>query len=99
MMMDKDFSIEIIYHGRSGEIRYREAAGGIIFYWEFGGGRCVAILYGPSAKEWDAAYPWAQGRREIIFRRVGEYVRDEKARQCGLEYDFENSWISIISTD
>ncbi|MBN2086661.1 MAG: hypothetical protein JW748_15715 [Anaerolineales bacterium] len=97
--MDREYSIGIIHKGRSGEIIYREDGGRIVLCWEFGGGRCVAILYGPSHKDWDAAYPWARGRREMIYRRVGEYVRGEKARRCLLQYDFINSWIEIISPD
>jgi hypothetical protein len=97
--MGQEYAIEITQKGRSGEIIYGEEGGKISFYWEFGGGRCVAILYGPSEQEWTAAHPWARGRREAIFRRVGEYVVREKAGGCTPEYDLQNSWINILSPD
>jgi hypothetical protein len=95
----KGYSVEIITRGRCGDILYREDGGQIVFSWEFGGGNVVAIIYGPSEKEWIAACPWAKGRREMIFRRVGQHVIFEKAHRCTPVYDFQNSWIDIVSPD
>ncbi len=97
--MAKGYSVEIVTRGRCGDILYREDGGLTVFSWEFGGGNVVAIIYGPSAEEWIAACPWAKGRREMIFRRVGRYVVRERAHRCTPVFDFENSWINIVSPD
>ena len=38
------WSIEIKSTGRSGTVEYREEAGSLSFYWEFGGGDAVASI-------------------------------------------------------
>ena len=39
-----DWRVDCIEQGRYGHVYYREAAGVISFYWEFGGGDTVACL-------------------------------------------------------
>ena len=69
--------INIIQKGPSGTVQYIE---GLLkkniceFYFEFGGGETVAIITIPTQEKWDAAYPWACGRREEIIQFVAKEV-------------------------
>lgn len=77
------WSVKVVENGRSGSIEYRESAGSISFYWEFGGGDTlpsfglVTGLYGaPSILgRWinDGRY-WSELRTRLFarkFHRVG----------------------------
>jgi hypothetical protein len=74
--------VKIINQGSSGKVQYVE---GFLkkniceFYFEFGGADTVAIITVPSKEKWDAAYPWASGRREEIVSFVAEEVRRTQA--------------------
>jgi hypothetical protein len=74
--------VNIINQGQSGRVQYIE---GFLkkniceFYFEFGGGDTVAIITIPTEEKWDAAYPWASGRRKEIVTFVAEQVRRTQA--------------------
>jgi hypothetical protein len=74
--------IKIINKGPSGKVQYIE---GFLkkniceFYFEFGGADTVAIITVPTEEKWDAAYPWASGRRKEILNFVAEEVRRTQA--------------------
>ncbi|CAG0967660.1 hypothetical protein ARNL5_01404 [Anaerolineae bacterium] len=75
--------INIITKGRSGTIQYIEGSlfkkNTCEFYWEFGGGDTVAIIWFPKDDaEWDRKYPWAAGRRMDIVKFMAEAVRKNK---------------------
>lgn len=91
----QDWSVEILESGRSGSIGYREAAGFISFYWEFGGGDTVAIIWVEDLAAWNTRYPWAVGRRREIMERVARDVVRQKAPTCRAEIDEQSECIFI----
>ena len=74
--------INIVQKGPSGTVQYMEGwlkKNICEFYFEFGGGDTVAIISFPAEDKWDAAYPWASGRRKEILIFVAEEVRRTQA--------------------
>ena len=70
-------SVDITEQGRSGSVVYRELAGSLSFFWEFGGGDTVAIVQVTDIDAWKAPPSWLAGRREEVLR----FVADEVVRQ------------------
>jgi hypothetical protein len=86
-------SVEMIAHGPSGIARYREGTNEHDFDWEFGGRDVIVSIYVPGAGEWDAAVPWAAGRRDEVLQRLGRAV----ARQqfpFG-RFEIQERWVNI----
>jgi hypothetical protein len=82
-----NWRVEIIENGRSGNLIYHEDSWDASFYYEFGGGDVIAIIYGRPASEWLQKYPWAVFRRQEILERVaGETIR-LKAKSCVASFD------------
>src|SRR5689334_16023721 len=80
-------SVAITENGRSGHVHYREPAGELSFYWEFGGGEVVAIVQAASLEEWHKAAPWAVERRAEILRFVAAEVLRQRAPTCHADID------------
>ena len=75
--------INIIQKGPSGTVQYIEGwlkKNTCDFYFEFGGGDTVAIVTIPAEDKWDAAFPWAAGRRKEILTFVANEVRRTQAK-------------------
>lgn len=89
------WSIEIKSSGRSGSVEYREEAGALSFYWEFGGGDAVASISVGDVPKWAAAYPWTVGRRREILERVAQEVIRQKAPTCWADINDEGGYIDI----
>ena len=89
------WSVAIEQNGRSGSIEYREPLGRISFYWEFGGGDTVAIIWTKNSCEWSSHYPWAVERRRQILERVANEVVRQKAPTCKADIDDEKGYIYI----
>lgn len=84
--------INIATQGRSGRVQYIEGSlfkkNTCDFYWEFGGGDTVAIIWFPKEDaEWDKKYPWAAGRRMQIVREMAEQVRKQQAPSSTLKWE------------
>jgi hypothetical protein len=88
--------VEITQSGRGGSIYYREADQVVSFGWEFAVEPALALIFGPKASQWAGAVPWAAGRQQEIFDRVGEEVDRQKAEGCGFETDLEDGVIEIL---
>jgi hypothetical protein len=88
--------VDITEEGRGGHVHYREAAGTISFYWEFGG-IAVAILSFDSETQWEKKHPWATGRRAEILERVAAEVIRRKAPSCHGEIDERSGSIEILN--
>ena len=83
----RDWSVEVAERGRDGYVYYRDSAGSISFYWEFGGGDVVAIVSGDRVEEWKKNHSWAAARRREIMERVASEVIRQKAPNCRAEID------------
>ena len=81
------WSVEVRSSGRSGSVEYREEAGALSLYWEFGGEDAVACIWTGDVPKWMAQYPWAVGHRRQILERVAEEVVRQKAPNCRAEID------------
>ena len=89
------WSVEVTARGRSGSVDYREEAGSISFYWEFGGGDTVAIIYIEDLPTWSTQHRWAVSQRREILERVANEVVRQKAPTCRADIDDQNGYIYI----
>ena len=88
-------NVTISQNGRSGSITYRESAGSIPFYLEFGGSDAIAIVWIEKPLVWSSRHPWAVERRREILERVAEEVIRQKASTCRADIDEQNGYICI----
>ena len=79
MPLPYDRHVEITENGRSGAVLYREVAGSLAFFWEFGGGDTVAIVQIDDIGMWKAPPSWLAGRQGEILRFVADEVVRQKA--------------------
>ncbi|MBK8340865.1 MAG: hypothetical protein IPK99_13105 [Flavobacteriales bacterium] len=84
MHATSDRNVVITENGRSGSVTYREPAGSLAFYWEFGGGDVVTIIQVHDAA-WKAQPAWLIGRQAEILRFVADEVIRRKAPGCRAE--------------
>jgi hypothetical protein len=91
-----EFSIKIEERGRCGVITYREGSHLISFEYEFGGGDCLAIIFGPKQEKWDTAYPWAIGRQLQIFTDMSNEVIARRAKGCFAQIDLRTGAVEIF---
>lgn len=92
-----DWSVVIHEDGRCGKVTYREHAGSLSFYWEFGGGDTVATIQVGDAATWRQQHAWAADNRATILQRVAGEVIRQKAPNCRAEIDDRQGWIYIQS--
>lgn len=90
------WGVEVLERGRSGSVVYREAENVISFYWEFGGGDTVAIIWAEQSASWNARYPWAAARRSTILERVARELIRQKAPACRAEIDHRDGFIYLL---
>ena len=91
----EQWSVKVTESGRFGSVDYRETAGCISFYWEFGGGDTVAFIWIEDLAVWSTRHPWAVERRREILERVAHEVVRQKAPTCRAEIDDQNGYIYI----
>jgi hypothetical protein len=91
----EQWSVEVTASGRSGSVDYHEDAGSISFYWEFGGGDTVAIIWIEDLATWSTRHPWAVERRREILERVAHEVLRQKAPTCRADIDDQNGYVYI----
>jgi hypothetical protein len=67
-----------ISQGRGGQVVYKDAVSEIRFYYEFGGGDCVAIIFIPNPEKWvqETKKPLSE-REEIISFVASQATRDQ----------------------
>lgn len=70
---------EITQDGRGGQVIARLASGSHAFWWEFGGGDCIAIISVPTEEQWTGIPALASYPREELLRAMAE---DVGRRQC-----------------
>lgn len=93
-MPTPDWQVTFTEEGRSGYVHYRERAGRLSFYWEFGGGDVVTAISVGSADDWKREHPWAAPRRDEILARVATEVIRQRAPSCIAEFD-PSGWLNI----
>lgn len=81
------FSRTLAYssEGRSGTVIYVEGDTRIHFYYELGGGNCVAFIDIPTKEQWEAATQTSLDRRDDIIDFVAHRARDQQASGCNIE--------------
>lgn len=82
--------VKVIGKGRSGKLQYAEGwlkKNSCEFYWEIGGGDTIATVWFPTEEKWNAAYPWAVGRRKEIMDMVASEVRSQMAKSSTIKWE------------
>lgn len=90
-----DFSVEFDSdHLPAVSMRYREPGRGEhTFDGELGAGKVVVSIYVPSPEDWDAALPWAAGRRREVLERLAHEVIRRKA--AASSFTIHERWVHI----
>lgn len=91
----RDWSLDLHEDGRSGKVFYREAAGSLSFYWEFGGGDTVASSRVGNEAEWRKQTTWVVTRRAEILQRIASEVIRRKAPSCHAQLDELHGWVHL----
>lgn len=81
--------------GRSGYVVYQDDKPDIHFYFEFGGGDCVAIINIPTDEEWMQITGRKHEEREEIIHFIAEQATREQTFQG--HYLIKNDCIEIYS--
>ncbi len=81
--------------GRSGYLSYQEGLRSIPFYWEFGGGDVVAIIWVGEHSDWERQYSWAVARKREILGRVAQEVVRQRAPTCKADIDEKGGYIYV----
>ena len=86
--------LEYINEGRGGYVVYKDDISEIKFFFEYGGGNCVAIIYVPSSKEWEKETNKSINHRQRILTFIAEQSRIDQAPGC--VYELSEECIGII---
>ena len=81
--------------GRYGYVIYSDQHGSINFYYEFGGGHCVAILSLPTPVNWEKETGRPLEQREEILNFIGTKVVQDQAP--GGTYSVSDQFLEIYS--
>ena len=95
MSASEEWNVKIVESGRSGSIENRDTAGRMSFYWEFGAGDTVAIIWVGDLASWSSKHPWAIDHRQTILERVAHEVIRHKAPKFRSEIDEKGGYIYI----
>lgn len=87
--------LEYISNGRCGSVIYKDDQGDIKFYYEFGGGKCVAIIFVPPVNDWTVQTKRNLSERNEILTFVAEQTIKDQSPNSYFEIS-ENS-IEIFS--
>lgn len=88
--------VEISNGGRAGSVTYREGRHSVSLDWEFALSPALAVISGPSSRDWDRTCPWAAGRQAEIFEHVASEVVRQKASGCRYEIDLASGVITVL---
>jgi len=81
-------------NGRDGYVVYKDQLGELPFYFEFGGGNCVAIISIPKKEDWAKTTKRPDDSREQIINFIAIKVIKEKTPGCRAV--FTNSSIDFM---
>jgi hypothetical protein len=85
--------VEVISHGRSGLVHYREGGNAHTFDWDLGGGDVILVVYVPTPAAWDAAVPWAARRRTEVLERLARILCRQQFPRG--RFEIEDQWINV----
>lgn len=94
LFRNKRRRLEYINNGRSGRVIYKDGLGELEFYYEFGGGNCVAIIFIPSVNEWTAQTKRNINERHEILTFIAEQIIKDKSPDSYSE--ISGSYIEIL---
>lgn len=77
--VSKNLRFEISQDGRGGQVIARLDSGSHAFWWEFGGGNCIAFISVPTAEQWSRIPALAPHPRAALLQAMADNVRQ---RQC-----------------
>lgn len=78
-MLSLNGKVRIESHGRSGDIIVSLGGMEVSFWWELGGGNCIATVQVPDPEQWRATYPLRKYPRAEFLEALAAEV---SAIQC-----------------
>lgn len=72
-------SLSYSNNGRSGYVVYKDNKGELSFYYEFGGGDCIAIIDIPSVNKWESYTKRPLAERETIISFIGRQTVNDQS--------------------
>ena len=88
-------NLEYISQGRDGYVVYKDETSTIKFYFEFGGGNCVAIIFVPTADKWESNTKRSLEERENILNYVGQQATKDQTKNG--RFKIQDNCIEIYS--
>jgi hypothetical protein len=83
--------------GRSGHVHYQSAETSFAFYYEFGGGNCVATISIPGPATWEMETKLPLAHREEVLNFIGQQVvKDQTSSGTGY-FKIEGDWLNIYT--
>ena len=77
-MRGRPFTVSVVKEGRSGHVHVAVGGRTLQFYWEYGGGNCIARVAAPDPHEWSSSVTLAEyGRDEFLAGLAREIARLE----------------------
>ncbi|MCP9894395.1 hypothetical protein KBZ20_11500 [Vulcanococcus limneticus Candia 3F8] len=85
MDVDLTHRVTIQSKGRSGDVIVGLDELDLVFWWEFGGGTCVAIIHAPSPEEWLHQHPLNRHPRSAFLQALAAELRKLQCPGCSYE--------------
>lgn len=86
-----------INEGRGGYVVYKDGRTDIKFFFEYGGGNCVAIIYVPTSNEWTNETSQPITERNAILTFVAEQAIKDQAPKS--YYELSDNCIEIFTKE
>lgn len=74
--------LKYLNKGRGGTVVYRDEKGELNFFFEYGGGNCIAIIYVPAIDEWIKTSGRPVEDRQAVLSFIAEQIIKDKAPGC-----------------
>lgn len=86
-------SLRYLSDGRGGSVIYKDGVSEIKFYYEFGGGNCVAIIFVPKDVEWETETKRKLEDKSAIIEFVAKQALQDQVK--GGTYEIEEQYINL----
>jgi hypothetical protein len=88
--------VDVRATGRCGQVMVSLGPGEASFYWEYGGGDCIAIVSVPSEEEWTSTAPLREYPRNDFLDAL---ARELIGLQCpGARFEVSSRFIHILAS-